>query len=176
MFGTGKVVRGIQGRLQHVGSAAGLARRAAGKRTRSLQALGAKRDLVLLWGPSSSYRAAPFSTTASAERGEKFWMALLLGTPHPRQLHAYRRSVFGFSMLVERQLGKGTDTYAHTRIVRREPAGRVHHTAAVYTFVISASAGLVRCCLRLLQTVTLHQRLSLHFLLAYTHAAPSRDR
>ncbi|CAN0194231.1 unnamed protein product [Scytosiphon promiscuus] len=69
MFGTGKVVRGIQGRLHHAGSAAGLARRAAGKRTRSLQALGTKRDLgLVLPGLSSSCRMAPLSTTASAER------------------------------------------------------------------------------------------------------------
>ncbi|CAM9698601.1 unnamed protein product, partial [Hapterophycus canaliculatus] len=69
MFGTGKVVRGIQGRFHHAGSVAGLARRAAGKRTRSLKALAAKRDLgLVLPGSSSSFRMAPYSTTASTER------------------------------------------------------------------------------------------------------------
>lgn len=73
MLSSGKVVRGIQGRLQHAGNAAVIARRAGQRRT------AAKRSAALLFpglgrgstmGTSSTIRTAGYSTTAPAERGE----------------------------------------------------------------------------------------------------------
>lgn len=75
MLGTGKVVRGIQGRLQHAGNAAGIARRSgnrrAVKRSASLLLPGLRRGAAstATTGTPSTSRAG-YSTTAPAERGE----------------------------------------------------------------------------------------------------------
>lgn len=74
MLSTGNVVRGIQGRLQHAGNAARIARRSGNRRVvrryASLLLPGLGRGTATATtGTSSTTRRAGYSTTAPAERG-----------------------------------------------------------------------------------------------------------
>jgi len=87
MFGTGKVVRGIQGRLQHAGGAAEIVRRSRNRSAVKQKAatlvprIRAVSTATPTGTTSSPTRRAGYSTTAPAERGEWNWRFLALTIP-----------------------------------------------------------------------------------------------